>query len=563
MGVKNPKKLKEIFKNFVKEKADKTEKGRTPPLTESRNDDNIKKIGASHIFIDFSHLLFSKIIVSDYQKRQGDTCDTWDELAKKVNNSVYKLVESSETCENLFLGIDNPETVPRNKAQTQAKRDSATTKKQENGTKKSNGLKTETPLEILPEEKQMITVGKGHIVPTNLERSWKDDDFKTEMLKDRILRHKINTWLACSVIDYIEDNLSGRELKIIAESIQSRTFLEYYQKPLTRLILESERTVFSRLIVTITYSEKLKKNESSKEQVVPSNVSEGELLCFREINKLGLDKIRKVLLVGPDTDLFAIYFLVAPDFIKTEINDFGKKVYLVDNSEIWDLSLLYYTIWKEFVDKKELYQIRSPTDILAFIIIMAGNDFNENIGYYPITRLWDYFFEGKGYEHWQWSYSDALKDNSDFMINQYGSNNSFPSPERKENHAFRITQRVGQPMLNIRVTIVAQNFRSFISDMISPFEIPEEDLTCFFNRCRWTFYYWLFTPRQSEFTPEDPEKYSWRYEKNPFNNKYILMREREIGNVIGTNYPKNPDKETNPLFRRKKKIKIEAEEGED
>lgn len=438
---------------------------------------------------------------------------TWEDLS----NQVYLLIKREAFCSfklhDIGLAVDDPQKVPKNKAQTQKKRD-----------------KQKGDLFLCEDDFFLIKdFGKGPIINESVGyyEKWLEEPakYKKQLLSNRRMKFRITSWLACQIIKRAALEYSVR---IEAEHIDKDIFKKEFPEVKLPKELEGEDTI--RIISVLDHKERTQKIKMKVSGTCLTG--EGEFLCFRFANKVGEQDTKwKMVIHSTDSDCVPLALLNFHDFISPVSRDFIHEIYVYDDRRIWNMNTIFEGIWDYFIDRRnsEKFKIRAPIHVLCWLMIMDGNDYVEGIFGCSIEKVWNFFFEEGGHKYWNWEFSS------------------------KQKPPFNIDLSFGKRDAKSPITIDNDNCAiPFIKAMLGEKkQVDDEVLESYCMRIVWTMGYMMNSSKTSIFKPADSLSFGWYYDKE----EGIYKRKNEI--VSGT--IKSIKKKASSSRNGVKKSKIEIE----
>jgi len=447
---------------------------------------------------------------------------TWDDLRRTYVTIIHNFIKDATCLQKIILCIDNPTKVPWNK-----------------NFYKPGNIKLK---DLKETDKEKITIGKGPIIPLECNDLFK---FKERILKDKILKSKINGWLAaCFIQTSLPKSIIDNNILLVIDAVPLKSIIHVYDtNPISELVKRGftmEDYVVAKIIMN---SGIIKRPSLTKADIT----GEGEIKAIKHINRLDFEREHKIALYSTDTDFLPIILMAMIDFINPSTLTMKKFVYLYDKNNVWDMYCLWNRIHDFFFQKFHILNNITPIETVSFLLILAGTDYNKSIPWITHEKIWDFFFEG-GYKYLgKSSHSDDLKGYS--SLDPYGSmknspdlnqvilsssssssSSSSPSPSShslfvKYENAFTISEnKIGDPYnRNITFHLYSKCIMNFISSLIKRKGTKKSQMTseemhiCFLN-IYWTLIYWKFCVKATDIDYEDPLKWGWKNEVSIYKN---------------------------------------------
>lgn len=517
MGVLNSADVKRILKSLKPVKLGSTEELQGV----TTNPSHLLNNGEETVAIDASFYLYSFYLTS--------YIETWEQVLNAYINEFNRLLKLSSSLKQIIVCIDNPNTVPENKALTQNKRDQ----------QKKNRV------DLSPEELSYLKIGVGPIVPYELEDNFLGHEkltaFKEALIRDRTIKNEIQSWIMAEIIKrrlnrsvwFVVDEVMWKYVKLLDKTgekkynLRDRDFVKF------KVFLRHELAS-----INITTG---------------SQTGEGELKCFRHViseslplfkkNSKSVDvndnnnnnnkknivsnnqKKKSITIISNDTDSLMIILLNMFYLIDPDTDELTQTVYLFDNIEIWNMELLWRCIHDHYKINYEKYRCPTAMETLVFLFIINGCDYTEGLPQVGAKTLWKKYNENPfllgsreplGYR----LDSPFKEEGEEFGIQQYGSMTKkmrLENIEKSFDPVISTSAEVGKLEQFRFIYIDYNRVYQFIHDLVHG-KMLEKEILYYYGRCVWTLGYWCngCNPAMN-FKPSDPfelertgePKYGW------------------------------------------------------
>ncbi len=465
----------------------------------------LKTLDHTHVLIDYCHLINVSLTSPDVS--------TWQGLLKKLFTRIIKDYVNNSTVKVLYIAIDDPDFVPKNKSIEQEKR-----------YKDTRVLSDYEKTVICEKLKDIGETGEDRIIPYEfIKNDWTIEQFKKSLFGNKDIRYEICNWSIMHLWKKIIDERITIHLTVETIKVGSMLYQSWWWKnPSDRAYFESNKDKKVRLDVSIGSNNGANPIGSINLTELQGEImGEGETRIIKYIYSSNPVSRDKFVIFSADTDLLAMVLLSMPDNISLATDDYIREIYIYGFTWIIDMNRLYNFMWDFFIYNSKIFNTINPIETFILLMLIPGTDYLDSIPNIGFKKVLKSYFEKGNYIHFSGMKnmeSDSKKKNDVNSSKNIEVDSLLKFP-------IRTSSSLCKPNQETLIFVDENCFSGFIKSLMTTKGLSEKSIHWYHKRCVWQINYWRNcgktikndvngTTIDSAWKLMDPLKSGWKIVKN-------------------------------------------------